>query len=100
MRTIYTFLVSVACLFGVSAWGQVSFTSTGITYSQDFNTLASTGTANPQSGGIFAAGWSFLEGSSNANLTYAFNDGSNNTGNTYSFGTTPADRALGMFQSS
>src|SRR5688572_4974003 len=63
------------------------------TYSQDFNTLVSSGTSS-----TIPTGWLFLENGSNANTTYAAGTGSGTAGDTYSFGTT-SDRAFGGLQS-
>lgn len=64
-------------------------------YSQDFNTLANSGT-----GSTTPLGWLFSESGANANTTYAAGDGGSNGGNTYSFGTgTDADRAFGGLRS-
>jgi len=57
----------------------VSFTGN---YTQDFNTLAASGTS-----GTLPSGWLFAETATNANTTYTAGDGSSNTGDTYSFGT-------------
>lgn len=71
----------------------VSFTGS---YSQDFNTLATTGTST-----ILPTGWILYETGTNANRTYAVTDGAANSGNTYSFGTTAStERALGGIRSS
>lgn len=67
-------------------------------YTQNFNTLASTGTTNDVS--TLPTGWTFLETGTNANTTYAAGTGSSNTGNTYSFGLDASDRSLGGLQSS
>lgn len=72
-------------------------------YTQDFDSLASSGSSNAASGGIFDSGWFFLESGTNANTTYAAGTGSSTTGNTYSFGVAgtnaASDRAFGMLQS-
>ena len=61
------------------------------TYSQDFNSLANSGTSS-----TLPTGWYFIETGTSANNEYASNDGSSNAGNTYSYGTgTATDRALG-----
>ena len=103
MRNIFIFLLLITLLFDGKVWGQLSITSTGTTYTQDFNTLAQSGTTNAQSGGIFNAGWLFLESPSNANQNYAGGSGSIILGDTYSLGVagvnTIDDRALGMLQS-
>ena len=73
----------------------ISLTSGG-TYTQDFNTLATTGTANT----ALPADWSFIENGTSANTTYAADDGNSNAGNTFSYGTgTNTDRAFGSVQS-
>ena len=71
---------------------------TGTDYSQNFNTLATTGTANT----TMPTGWTFSEAGTGGNTTYAAGTGSDNAGNTYSFGTTGAssDRALGSVATS
>lgn len=67
----------------------LSLTTT--TYSQDFDTLASSGTSSS-----LPAGWAFLETGTNANLVYAAGTGSSNAGDTYSFGAAGStERALG-----
>jgi len=67
---------------------------TGI-YSQNFNTLAITGTSS-----TLPAGWLFAETGTNANTTYTAGTGSGTAGDTYSFGSTSAvDRAFGGLQS-
>lgn len=64
-------------------------------YTQDFNTLAATG-----SGTVVPNGWAFSESGSNANTMYSVGTGSNNTGNTYSFGASGStERAFGGLQS-
>jgi endonuclease G, mitochondrial len=69
----------------------ISIASFGAAVSQNFNSLASTGTS-----AITPAGWGFFESGTNANTTYTAGTGSSTTGDTYSFGTIgSADRALG-----
>jgi predicted extracellular nuclease len=73
----------------------VSLTSIGTAYTQDFNTLASSGTSS-----TLPTGWAFSESGTNANTTYTAGTGSGNTGDTYSFGATGnTERALGGLQS-
>ena len=92
------FLVVFVALF--MAWlpmtAQVSLNSLHVTYSQDFNTLASSGATNDV--GSLPLGWTFLETGTNANITYAAGTGSSNAGNTYSLGL-DNDRALGGLRS-
>ncbi len=98
MKLPSTLFASLICLglINVPAWGQINLTTTGIAYTQDFNTLADTGLSS-----VTPTGWAFSESGSNANNTYAANDGTNNAGNTYSYGSTGSpDRAFGGLQSS
>jgi len=62
------------------------------TYSQDFNTLATTGTTNTTT----PLGWFYSESGTNANSFYSAGTGSGTAGDTYSFGAVAStDRALG-----
>jgi hypothetical protein len=83
---------------GATAWGQVSITTLGSAYTQDFSSLVSSGTSSTVPGG-----WAFLETGTNANATYTAGTGSNNTGDTYSLGVAGVnpvgDRALGGLRS-
>ncbi|HVH32823.1 MAG TPA: Calx-beta domain-containing protein [Tahibacter sp.] len=75
---------------------QVSLTTLGSAYTQDFNTLANSGTTNT----TVPAGWAFLETGTSANTTYAAGTGSDTAGNTYSFGAASStERAFGALQS-
>ena len=70
----------------------------GATYTQNFNTLANTGTTNT----ILPAGWALFESgtSTRVNQQYAAGTGSDNTGDVYSFGSTgSSERALGTLLS-
>jgi predicted extracellular nuclease len=68
---------------------QISLTSG--TYTQDFNTLANSGTSS-----TLPSGWLFEESGTNANTTYSAGTGSGTAGDTYSFGSTSStDRAFG-----
>lgn len=92
-RTLLAFVFGFA---GVAA-GQtcVSLTAAGSAYTQDFNTLASTGTSS-----TVPAGWAFSEAGTNANGTYTAGTGSSNAGDTYSFGAAGStERAFGTLQS-
>ena len=78
------------------AAGTISLTTHGTAYVQDFNTLASSGTANTS----VPTGWDFSESGTNANTTYRAGTGSDNTGDTFSFGATGnAERAFGGLRS-
>ena len=64
---------------------------TGSTYTQNFDTLVSSGTSSD-----VPDGWAFSESDTNANSTYTAGTGSGNTGDTYSFGAASStERALG-----
>jgi hypothetical protein len=66
----------------------------GGTYTQNFNTMAVSGSSNVSS--TIPIGFAFSESGTGNNVTYAASDGSLSTPNTYSFGTgTNTDRALG-----
>ncbi len=72
----------------------ISLTGT-TTYTENFNTLAITGTSS-----TLPLGWELLETLANANLLYAAGTGGSTTGDTYSFGSAGStDRALGGLQS-
>ena len=75
--------------------GTISLTTSGVPYTQDFNTLANTSTSM-----VVPNGWDFAETSTNANTSYSADTGSTNGGETYSYGSTAStDRAFGMLQS-
>lgn len=85
-------LLLVAAAAPVAA---VTINQFNLTLTEDFNTLASTGTSS-----TLPAGWSLLETGSSANTTYTAGTGSSATGDTYSFGAAASsDRALGALQS-
>ncbi|HRX03274.1 MAG TPA: hypothetical protein P5148_09025, partial [Anaerolineae bacterium] len=65
------------------------------TYSQDFDTLVSSGTSS-----VLPGGWALAEGGTNANATYTAGTGSSTAGDTYSFGASSnTERAFGTLQS-
>jgi predicted extracellular nuclease len=73
------------------AAGSISLTALDTAYTQDFDTLATSGTSD-----ITPNGWWLLETGANANTTYGADNGGNNSGNTYSYGTgTDTERAFG-----
>src|SRR4051812_46546284 len=82
---LFSFAILFIMVSGVS-WGQMALTSIGTAVTQNFDALATSGTTNAQTNGIFVAGWSFVEAGSNANTTYSAGTGSSTTGDTYSFG--------------
>jgi predicted extracellular nuclease len=71
----------------------VSLSALDAAYSQDFNTLASTGTSS-----TVPVGWAFVE--AGGNTTYTAGTGSSTAGDTYSFGATASsERAFGSLAS-
>ncbi len=97
-------LVLVALLFSVgvslirtraASGTPVSLNAPGSAYTQDFNTLANSGTSTS-----VPVGWGFAESGTNANTTYTAGTGSGTAGDTYSFGATSnPERAFGGLQS-
>ncbi|HZS05307.1 MAG TPA: hypothetical protein VFD58_10775 [Blastocatellia bacterium] len=74
----------------------ISLTTLGTAYTQNFDTLASSGTSS-----AVPAGWAFSESGTNANTTYTAGTGSSSTADTYSFGATGStERAFGGLRSS
>jgi hypothetical protein len=100
---IFSALVMLALMAGplvpansVQAAGTIPLNTFGNSYTQDFNTLASSGTTNT----IVPDGWDFTETGTNANTYYRAGTGSDNTGDTYSFGASGnAERAFGGLRS-
>jgi len=76
--------------------GTISLTGLGIPYTQNFDTLASTGTTSTLS----IQGWYWNEAGTNQDYSYRVGTGSNTTGDTYSFGASGStERALGTLLS-
>ncbi len=91
--TSFSVLFALAMVSGISLHAQISLTTTP--YTQNFNTLAKSGSASS-----LPSGWLLLETGTNANATYTAGTGSSNSGDTYSFGVDAADdRAFGTVQS-
>lgn len=80
-----------------SAEAALSITDLSFTYSENFNSLASTGTNNAFANDSTLAGWSLFRqpAPGTAMTTYNAGNGGSNTGAIYSFGTAAGDRALG-----
>ena len=88
-------LLLATFLLTQTSWAQVSFTPGSLTYTQDFNTLANTGTANTWTNNTTLPGWLSTQ------TTYRAGTGSDNAGALYSFGSAGAtERALGSVASS
>ncbi|WP_250632673.1 YDG domain-containing protein, partial [Rhodoflexus caldus] len=80
--------------FNVNIFAAISLTTAP--YTQDFNSLANTGTSNT----TVPFGWYFAESGTAANAAYRADDGGSNTGDTYSYGDTGSnERAFGGLQS-
>lgn len=78
------------------AAGTISLGALDTAYTQNFDTLANSGTSS-----TVPTGWDFSESGTNANTTYTAGTGSSNTGDTYSFGASGnTERALGGLLSS
>lgn len=96
--TLFAFAISAAPARAVGS-GSISLTTLGTPVSEDFNTLASSGTSS----GVLPTGWYFNESLTNANITYTVGTGSSTSGDTYSFGITGTnpftDRAFGTLRS-
>jgi predicted extracellular nuclease len=88
-------LVAVLALAAGPALAQVGIPSLGTPVTENFDTLASSGTSS-----VMPPGWAFSESGTNANTLYTAGTGSSNTGDTYSFGASGStERALGGLQS-
>src|SRR5688500_9527643 len=99
MKRFYPLLLLCCAFFQrtPTALAQVNLGVINAPYTQNFDSLASSGLTNEMS--TLPHGWAFSETGTNANTTYAAGTGSSNAGNTYSFGLTAADRAFGGLQS-
>ncbi|KQN21261.1 hypothetical protein ASE86_14960 [Sphingomonas sp. Leaf33] len=85
-----------------------TITSSTLTYTQNFNALASNSggsivqdATGPSDLAFLLPGWAAVEAGTGPNTTYSAGTGSSTTGDTYNFGTTgaPTDRALGSLAS-
>ncbi len=78
--------------------GGISLTTLGSAYTQDFNSLATSGTTNTS----LPTGWFLTEqgGGARDNEAYGADNGGSNTGDIYSYGTTSSgERAFGALRS-
>lgn len=74
----------------------ISVSDSFFTYSQTFDSLATSGTSNAWVNDSTLEGWSLFTGSGSAVSTYAAGTGSSNSGNFYSFGSgSSSERAFG-----
>jgi trimeric autotransporter adhesin len=82
--------------FAIPSPDYISLTGLGIAATENFNSLATSGTSS-----IMPQGWSISESGSNANTSYTADAGSGTAGETYSYGSgTSTDRAFGSIASS
>lgn len=92
-------LLSLLVTGALATQAQVSLTGSNPSYTQDFNTLSNTGSANT----LAITGWVIKEVGTSAqvNQQYGADDGSSNAGNVYSYGAaSTTERALGSLLSS
>lgn len=95
MLAVATLLFVAAAPRGADAQC-VSLTAVGVAYTQNFDSLANTGTT----ASTLPTGWNFIETGTSANTTYGVDDGGGATGNTFSYGSTGStDRAFGTLLS-
>lgn len=98
MRSFLRLFFAVGIGFIASAeraFCDITLSSSAGTYTQDFDSLVSTGTSS-----TVPSGWRFLETGSGGDGVYTAGTGSSNTGDTYSFGESgSSDRAFGMLLS-
>lgn len=98
MRKVFLLPFFSLLMVCASLSGQVTMTATG-TYTQNFNTLASAGTANVFADNSTIPNW--YSQRTGTGTTYAADAGSSNSGGLYSYGSSGnADRALGTIGSS
>ena len=91
-------VLALASLALAATAAPVSIGGAGATYVQNFDTLATTGTANAWANGTTLAGWNlFVQPAPGTAVTaYSSGDGTSNTGSFYSFGSTGSgERAMG-----
>ena len=94
LATTLTMGATLLTVFSAGA-APVLLNTLGSSYTENFDTLASTGTSS-----ALPLGWAFGESGTNANASYTAGTGSSTTGDTYSFGAAnSADRAFGTLRS-
>ena len=86
---LFTNLIHRSFAIGTS----VSLTTINQAYTQNFDSLAVTGTSN-----VMPQGWGFIETGTSLDTNYRTGDGTANSGDTYSFGSN-SERAFGTLQS-
>ena len=87
-------LIAVAAVVALPAHAAIEITTAQPTYSQSFDSLAASGSANPWANDSTLPGWSLINSQGATVPTYAADTGSSNAGFFKSFGL-DGDRALG-----
>ena len=87
-------MILLMCFGFTSVWGQISISSLGEPYTQDFNSLGASGTT-------FPLGWAAIDDDDNSTLTALIvTDGGASSGNVYNVGSSSStERALGSLAS-
>lgn len=99
MRKTMFILVLVLASMGL-LWGQYSIAANSTNYTQDFDTLANTGSGITWTNGTTLSGWYAKTDATASIVTYGTNAGTTTAGALYSFGTASAtDRAFGFASS-
>jgi hypothetical protein len=89
-------LLAMACLAAPAARADVVYSTPGATYSQDFDSLSTSGFSNAWTNDSTLAGWSLFNVAGEAITSYAASSGSGVNGSFYSYGSAAnTDRALG-----
>lgn len=100
LRHLFKFALLAICAFTIfsqRAKAQVSITTLGVPYTQDFDTLPASGSVTWTNNSTIP-GW--FHARTGTGTTLVANDGSSNAGNFYSYGTgTATDRSLGALNS-
>ncbi|NWG22662.1 MAG: ExeM/NucH family extracellular endonuclease [Chloroflexi bacterium] len=97
---VATLAALLAAMIGTPHPVQAAAVPLSAVYSQEFNSLASSGTSNPWVDDSTLAGWYATRQNGGAFTTYRASNGSDNAGALYSFGSTSGnERALGSISS-
>ncbi len=89
-------ILAAAMVFASPILGMAAVSLTGGVYTQDFDSLISTGTSQPWTNDSTLPGWSLFNKTPAALTTYSAGSGTSNAGSFYSFGATGStERALG-----
>ncbi|MBL7829540.1 MAG: hypothetical protein JNK41_00820, partial [Saprospiraceae bacterium] len=95
LNSRFTYIVLLLFLVKFN-YSQIGISTGNLTYTQNFNSLASTGTGISWTNNSTITGWYLYNGTGAALATYIADIGSSNTGSYYSFGAASnSERALG-----